>query len=135
MLMQILQPMRARLTSAVPLLEQTAQISGGPGKVLPGEGLSQARALLMAYLQLFPAFGTVWVSRSCNSSALPVPGGPAGSRSGSGSAGNSRDHTQAVVQPGGTGSPGLRCHLWWPQALAKHRQGAPQGTQLCKVCV
>lgn len=61
MLTQLLQPVTAGLTSAVPLLEQTAQISEGSGKVLPGERLSQAWALLMACLQLFPAVGTVWV--------------------------------------------------------------------------
>lgn len=59
MLTQVLRPMTARLTAAVPLLEQTARISGGPGKVLPGERLSQAWALLMACLELFPAVGTV----------------------------------------------------------------------------
>lgn len=61
MLAQLLQPVTAGLTSAVPLLQQTARISGGPGKVLPGERLSQAWALLMACLQLFPAVGTVGV--------------------------------------------------------------------------
>lgn len=59
--MQVLQPVTAGLSQAVPLLEQTAQIFGGLGKVLPGERLSQSWALLMACLQLFPAFGTVWV--------------------------------------------------------------------------
>lgn len=119
MLTQVLQPVTAGLTSAVPLLEQTAQISGGPGKVLPGERLSQAWALLTACLELFQAVGIVWVPvtatgalrnsvLTCNCPPLPVP---LGSRwkprvevaveaavEAACSAGNSRDCTQAVVQ-------------------------------------
>lgn len=115
MLTQVLQPVTAGLTSAVPLLEQTARISGGPGKVLPGERLGQAWALLVACLELFQAVGIVWVPvtatgalrnsvLTCDCPALPVP---LGSRwkprvevavEAACSAGNSRDRTQAVVQ-------------------------------------
>lgn len=126
--------MTARLTSAVPLLGQTAWISGGSGKVLPGERLSQAWALLMARLQLFPAVGTVWVpvtatgaTRSpvltchcqlCLCLLVQVEGrvemAVQGSHAGCGSA---RGHWISWAEVA----------LWWPPGAVQAQAGSPAG--------
>lgn len=131
---QVLQPVTARLTSAVPLLGQTAWISGGSGKVLPGEGLSQAWALLMACLQLFPAVGTVWVpvtaTGAIRNSVLTchcqlclcllvqvearVEVAVQGSHAGCGSA---RGHWISWAEVA----------LWWPPGAGQAQAGSPAG--------